>query len=257
MRRYLPSPPDNDSRAPNQLPLPSIDGTSPGTVRTHGDFPPGLNSCNASDSVKDNGTAQGAIDLPYKDSAGHENYSSAVPYTLIGEKPVEIHDTLHRVGRREAGIRQPSPKPSMMMSTLLQTKCTDVLYMYYSFLSLGNLSNLAPTDVNILSLQGCLRVPTREILDEFLRQYFRRVYPSLPMVDEGEFWARFTGEGSSNTCEGGISLLLLQAMMFASCNVCQHEYLHCTVLIKHSFCLCKSFNLWLPVDNCGQNRFIS
>src|SRR5690606_37648782 len=67
-------------------------------------------------------------------------------------------------------------------------QASDVVYSYYPFLTISNLPNIPPQDVNFLELQGCLRVPTRALLDEFLQQYFLHVHPLLPLVNEGDFW---------------------------------------------------------------------
>ncbi|KAL2755720.1 hypothetical protein ACRALDRAFT_1082152 [Sodiomyces alcalophilus JCM 7366] len=92
---------------------------------------------------------------------------------------------------------------------------SDVTYSYYPFLTIGNLPNIPAQDVNYLELQGCLRVPTRRILDEFVQQYFLHVHPLLPMLNEGDFWDMYCGPAASNDT---MSLLLFQSMIFASCN---------------------------------------
>jgi hypothetical protein len=103
--------------------------------------------------------------------------------------------------------------------------CTDVVYTNYSFLGLGNITSLSPVDLNFLESQACLRVPTREILDEFVQQYFRHVHPFLPILHEGDFWRLYcppTVDGLGVIVSPQpvtISLLLLQAMLVTSCNV--------------------------------------
>lgn len=96
---------------------------------------------------------------------------------------------------------------------------SDVTYSYYPFLSLNNLHNVSPQDVNYLESQGCLRVPTRAILDEFVQQYFLHVHPLLPFIDEGDFWNIYGQEGGQGGTGGKMSLLVFQAMLFACCNV--------------------------------------
>lgn len=92
----------------------------------------------------------------------------------------------------------------------------DVAYLYYPFLSLGNLANLPPHDVNFPESQGCFRVPIPGLLEQFLRKYFLHVHPLLPLVNEGEFWDAFSLEPQSPARPEGISLLLLQSMLFAA-----------------------------------------
>ncbi|GAP85371.2 putative fungal specific transcription factor domain-containing protein [Rosellinia necatrix] len=93
----------------------------------------------------------------------------------------------------------------------------DVIYSYYPFLFIGNLHNVLPQDVNFLESQGCLRIPTRSILDEFVQQFFLHVHPLMPLFNEGDFWDIYCQQGRAGTGER-MSLLVFQAMLFACCN---------------------------------------
>ncbi len=94
----------------------------------------------------------------------------------------------------------------------------DITFSYYPFISIGNLHNVMPQDVNYLDSQGCLRIPTRAILDEFMQQYFLHVHPLLPFLNEGDFWNLYCYQGSGKPGEK-MSLLVFQAMLFSCCNV--------------------------------------
>lgn len=94
----------------------------------------------------------------------------------------------------------------------------DITYSYYPFLSINNLQSVIPQDVNFLESQGCLRIPTRVILDEFMQQYFLHVHPILPFLNEGDFWNLYCNQGSIVAGER-MSLLVFQAMLFSCCNV--------------------------------------
>ncbi|CAH0056768.1 unnamed protein product [Clonostachys solani] len=95
---------------------------------------------------------------------------------------------------------------------------SDIVYSYYPFISASNIANIPPQDVNFLELQGCLRVPIRPLLDEFLQQYFLHVHPMLPLVNEGDFWDLYSQNPRSTSPDDRLSLLLLQTILFASCN---------------------------------------
>lgn len=92
----------------------------------------------------------------------------------------------------------------------------DITYTYYPFLCINNLPNIMPQDVNYLETQGCFRIPTREILDEFVQQYFLHVHPMLPMINEGDFWDMYGHSGHGGSGDK-MSLLVFQAMLFSSC----------------------------------------
>ncbi|KAG4284981.1 hypothetical protein FPRO06_06241 [Fusarium proliferatum] len=81
-----------------------------------------------------------------------------------------------------------------------------------AFISDPDLSGLPADDVGLLRQHGCLNVPPRHILDEFIREYFLHVHPMLPLMDESVFWEQY-GQKTNK-----LSLFLIQAMLFASCS---------------------------------------
>ncbi|KAI1502947.1 fungal-specific transcription factor domain-containing protein [Biscogniauxia marginata] len=93
----------------------------------------------------------------------------------------------------------------------------DVTYSYYPFIAISNIHNIMPQDVNYLESQGCLRVPTKAILDEFVQQYFLHVHPWMPLINEGDFWDMYCDQHGKGSNEK-ISLLVFQAILFSSCN---------------------------------------
>jgi hypothetical protein len=95
-----------------------------------------------------------------------------------------------------------------------------VLFSYYPFLELDIMSHMSAQDVNFIEQQGCFRVPTRPALDEFVREYFLHVHPSLPIIDEGEFWNMYAHRGNLPPDRSRMSLFIFQAILFASCSVC-------------------------------------
>lgn len=97
-----------------------------------------------------------------------------------------------------------------------------VVYTYYPFLTLDNLYNCLPQDVDFLEAEGCLHLPTRAIMDQIVRQYFLHVHPLLPVLNEGDFWEMYYNKGLGETPK--MSLLVFQAIMFVSCNVSLEDY---------------------------------
>lgn len=91
---------------------------------------------------------------------------------------------------------------------------SDVIYSHYPFLSIQNIHRIPPQDVNFLELEGCLRVPIRSLLDKFVERYFLHVHPTLPLLDEGDFWDFYHGR---RIADSQMSLMLFQAMLFSSC----------------------------------------
>ncbi|KAF5681399.1 cutinase transcription factor 1 beta [Fusarium denticulatum] len=91
-----------------------------------------------------------------------------------------------------------------------------ITYSYYPFLTV-DMSGLEPDDVYYLESRNCLSVPTPDALDDFIREYFLHVHPGLPLLDEAQFWAVYSGDKEPRG-EPTISLFLFQAMLFVSCS---------------------------------------
>lgn len=99
------------------------------------------------------------------------------------------------------------------------TRANSVMYTYYPFLTLDNLYDVLPQDVEFLEAEGCFHLPTRRIMDRILQQYFLHVHPLLPLLNEGDFWEMYYNKGTGSGGGPKMSLLVFQAIMFVSCNV--------------------------------------
>lgn len=94
----------------------------------------------------------------------------------------------------------------------------DVTFAHYPFLCVSHIPLMLPDDINYLDSQGCLRVPERRFMDELIKAYFRYVHPVLPVVDESDFGSAYYQLATGRTVTH-VPVLLLQAMLFASCIV--------------------------------------
>ncbi|KAK1969265.1 fungal-specific transcription factor domain-containing protein [Colletotrichum sublineola] len=150
--------------------------------------------------------------------------------------PRHHHDQQAHSHRPSATITEtheiPYAAPLPLNNSVFTTLCAngqqsslgiDVTYSFYPFLALGNLHGIPPQDVNYLELQGCLRVPMRTILDEFVQHYFLHVHPLFPMVNEGDFWDMYCTNPYNHVSTDKLSLLVFQAMLFSSCNFVSRE----------------------------------
>lgn len=84
----------------------------------------------------------------------------------------------------------------------------------YPFFLSDRLSSLEPEDLTFLSSKGSLSIPSRAYTKEFVTQYFVRIHPILPVLDEIQFWNAFEGNSTEK-----VSLFVFQALLFASCPV--------------------------------------
>lgn len=120
-------------------------------------------------------------------------------------------------------MNQGSETPKTSKSTTTSPGA-ETLFSSFSFMAHLDLEvkNIKGSDINSLESQGCLSVPMKPILDELLQHYFLHIHPMLPLLDEGEFWESYDGESAEGDLDRKprFSLLLLQAMLFASCTVC-------------------------------------
>jgi hypothetical protein len=94
-----------------------------------------------------------------------------------------------------------------------------ILFSFYPFLELDIQPHVFSDDVNFLESQGCFRVPTQPVLDEFMREYFLHVHPSLPIINERNVWEMYTHRAFNQSRSPRISLFVFQCMLFASCSV--------------------------------------
>ena len=99
--------------------------------------------------------------------------------------------------------------------------------------------HLSPDIIHILERQRCFQVPSGAVLDEFVRQYFLYVHPCLPMLNEGVFWSMYSRRPHAGPETLSCSLVLFQAMLFASSRVNPpskgpHKSL---AYLTHSLCL--------------------
>lgn len=95
-----------------------------------------------------------------------------------------------------------------------------VLYTHHSFLKNNDFTCTQARDLRLLETEGCLHVPISRAFDDFVHKYFVYVHPLLPIVDEAAFWRAYEGDQNLGR-EGAISLVLIQAMLFASSHVRQ------------------------------------
>lgn len=162
-------------------------------------------------------TEESATDIP--------THEGICPESLFG--PSQSSDpSIARPNHVDSDTGQESSKssnPSISQNgSQAPSASTVVTYSHFRFLTISNLHNISATDVNYLESQGCLHVPMRPVLDDFVEQYFLHVHPMVPIIDEGTFWDMYA-QNLTDTAERSldiISLVLFQAMLFSSCTVC-------------------------------------
>lgn len=140
---------------------------------------------------------------------------TATGCTKVNQQPVIPSEVYHDLEPCEA------PDSTISRQRTGPNTRSHITYSYYPFLTL-DMSGLEPDDVHYLESRNCLSVPTPDALDDFIREYFLHVHPGLPLLDEAQFWAVYSGD--KEPCgEPTISLFLFQAMLFASCSVSDLE----------------------------------
>lgn len=79
-----------------------------------------------------------------------------------------------------------------------------------------------PDDLQFLAQRGALSVPDDVLRDQLIRSFILYVYPHQPVIDLQDFLQCVDGSDSSSQ----VSLLLLQAVMFAGTAYVDVQYLH-------------------------------
>ncbi|KAF5650035.1 cutinase transcription factor 1 beta [Fusarium sp. NRRL 52700] len=148
----------------------------------------------------------------YKTSVEHqERVDLESPTTNTTEEVEEIREI-------------PPYTPSVIIEEPSEPVRSELKALYSSMPFLRTL-NMRDCDFHHLNAQGCLRVPSKPILDEFIRHYFLYIHPLLPLINEADFWNAYDPTPNSTTTGTPVSMLLLQSMMFASCTFVSKESL--------------------------------
>ncbi|PKY05798.1 hypothetical protein P168DRAFT_221156, partial [Aspergillus campestris IBT 28561] len=87
------------------------------------------------------------------------------------------------------------------------------------FLALDRVSSLPMDDVHVLVTNGSLDIPPKDLVDVFLRKYFLVIHPSLPILNEVQFWNIYLHANGNLNPSQKVSLFVFQAMLLASCSV--------------------------------------
>lgn len=88
----------------------------------------------------------------------------------------------------------------------------------YPFLDWAALDRLEPVDLAYLRESGALYLPSRDVVNVFVKEYFLHVHPMLPLIEERSFWKALnciSDDGGRSNFKG-ISLFLFQAVLAAS-----------------------------------------
>lgn len=157
----------------------------------------------------------------YLDSPASPPYSApTVAEALAPAYEEETHPGYTRCHERDEVESQAEARRAIPRRANLELGTNHtVLFSYYPFVAISHNSQVSPQEFNFLQQQGCLSLPTRAMLDEFMHQYFLRVHPLLPLLDEGEFWDAYSMRGAEARPTSAIPLLFIQAMVFVACNV--------------------------------------
>lgn len=94
-----------------------------------------------------------------------------------------------------------------------------VLFSCYHFVSASVIWGMGQDDSRYLEQRGCLSLPEKAILDQFIQQYFLHVHPIIPIINEGDFWAMYHSQPGEAKWTGTFPLVILQAMIFVACPV--------------------------------------
>lgn len=84
----------------------------------------------------------------------------------------------------------------------------------FPFLVSDSFEQLQPEDIAYLGSNGSFTLPERRFTTVFIEQYFKKIHPVVPVLEEVQLWKSFQSDS-----EQTISLFVFQALLFASCPV--------------------------------------
>lgn len=131
---------------------------------------------------------------------------------------IEVGESAATPSTTRASLTVTADSPPSLEQAMSQD-LPEVYFHAYSFLELKSLSVVPQSQAQELGKRGCLFVPTRPLLDEFLRKYFLYVHPALPMLNEAEVWSMYHAKPLEPSGDRNLSLFVLQSILFASSGV--------------------------------------
>ncbi|KAF3342962.1 Tip elongation aberrant protein 1 [Verticillium dahliae VDG2] len=92
------------------------------------------------------------------------------------------------------------------------------------------MSRVSAEDYSYLKQKGSFSLPKRDVLEDLLECYFDYIHPTMPFIDETEFWEIYhgrdaDGQPSPPSHRTRISWLIFQAMLFAATTCASPELL--------------------------------
>lgn len=175
------------------------------------------------------------LELPYENSIGlglpprpaqrknrtREPTPEATPQPAQDMTPECTPDSTEETAPQEntsaANNTTPTPLPTIVAPRRnnVSTGPAFVIFSCYPFLSSKTLWKLDhEDDASLLEQRGCLHVPKKPILDEMMKKYFLHVHPSVPLLNETDFWAMYNSPTPQTAPFGQMSLFVFQAMLF-------------------------------------------
>ncbi|KAH8892346.1 hypothetical protein GQ53DRAFT_823137 [Thozetella sp. PMI_491] len=115
--------------------------------------------------------------------------------------------------------------PSLVRGTESPASSISIAFPDQPLITRHDLHGFSDEEFSYLAAKGCFNLPPPAVVDDLLQCYFDFVHPHIPCLDEEEFWERrqlqkfeVVGLGGQENRGAGISLLVLQAVLFAATN---------------------------------------
>ena len=172
----------------------------------------------AQKSAKLNGDEQNTVNASEKPSETTPQLSTLPPasgFPKLLDSPNHTETIFETESDASSQILDPQP----VISPRMRLDSVGPSFSGQQFLDLNALSPLPMSVVHILVTGGCLDMPPKAALDVFIMKYFLLVHPSVPILDEVEFWNTYLQLEDAEYAPK-ISLFLFQAMLLSSCAVC-------------------------------------
>ena len=89
----------------------------------------------------------------------------------------------------------------------------------YPSITRSSISSLREDDVDFLHCRHCFQLPSADLLKKLMTEFFSRVHPQLPILDQEEFLSLLNNNLHSSGPRPRISLLVLHSMIHVACSV--------------------------------------
>jgi hypothetical protein len=163
----------------------------------------GIDGVQTAESLNDGNSSTGELNSPEEDDTRHGFHSSPLQHP---QNTIAMTSAAEEFQHHVRHFTDDIVNSEVPIST-------------FSQIAAPAINDLPKDDASFLAQRNCFKLPSAKILEKLLTEFFRRVHPQLPILDEVDFFSILYGPLSARSKTPKVSLLVLHAMLHVACSV--------------------------------------